>query len=68
MSCPICGGDTLLLGTLGYFDYYRCRYCGTTGYRAVKAEKTTRLQAQLARRRERLRARKGDEDAVETIG
>lgn len=51
ISCPICGGETLHLGMLGYLDYYRCRDCGVTGY-SFKAEPTL-LQKRLQRRQQR---------------
>jgi tRNA(Ile2) C34 agmatinyltransferase TiaS len=27
-TCSICGGYGVLLGTLGFLDWFRCRSCG----------------------------------------
>ena len=28
MTCEICGGPLLLMGTLGHLDHVKCRNCG----------------------------------------
>jgi rubredoxin len=27
-NCPVCGGQALPLGTLGFLEHFRCRACG----------------------------------------
>lgn len=27
-GCPVCGGDTVVLGSLGFLVWRRCRCCG----------------------------------------
>lgn len=31
-DCPMCGGNTLYMGTLGNLDHFRCRDCGAQVY------------------------------------
>jgi DNA-directed RNA polymerase subunit RPC12/RpoP len=28
IECPVCGGEGGYMGTLGFLDWFRCRYCG----------------------------------------
>lgn len=36
--CETCGGDGVLLGTLGNLTHFRCRQCGADFSRAAQSE------------------------------
>lgn len=49
MSCGICGGDLMLLGTLGNRVHSRCRSCGMDyNEEAEREEKENEFQAETA--------------------
>lgn len=34
--CPVCGGESGLLGMLGNLEWLRCRYCGMEWHRSIE--------------------------------
>jgi tRNA(Ile2) C34 agmatinyltransferase TiaS len=32
VGCSVCGGDLVIMGSMGSRTFYRCRYCGADHY------------------------------------
>lgn len=43
-ACPICGGEAVVLGSLGYITHYRCQDCGIQFNHTDKRKQTARYR------------------------
>ena len=39
MECTICGGKLEFIGSLGQYEHFRCRGCGTTSNKRVSMDR-----------------------------